>query len=193
MKKTDNRQAGFGLVGVLVVVLVVVMIGATSWGVYQHNRQKLSKAADGQTNNNQQTNAKSSGNTQTTSTNQNAKTFVIPELGAKIMLPDGLTATDLQYSINTTTGVPVANFTTTNLEQMDGTGSCSAAQAPIGVIWRAIQNPASGSVTVKQIGQYYYAFEKPQGSCTGNLNAGKLEQSQTVLLQQAFATITAIN
>ncbi len=190
-------QSGFSSVFVLLSIIVVAVIAASGAAVYHYhtknNATETSKTrltSPGQTskqNTNQQT------GTRTPSANRTNNIFTIPELNAKITLPDGLTSSDLKYSIGTSTGEPVANFTTSSLEQMNGTDSCSTVQAPIGVIWRTSQDPSSGSVTVKQIGQYYYAFERPQGSCTGNPNAGSLEQSQIVLLKQAFETITTVN
>lgn len=183
-----RRQAGFSVIEVVIAVLVIVVLAVAGFVVYQHHKPNSAKtnAATSQTQSTTQ-----SQSTTTTAKNQNADTFIIPELNATLTLPEGLTPTDLKYSISTLAGQPSAGFTTTSLEQLDGTSSCSASQASIGVIWRTTTNPASGSVIAKQIGQYYFAFEKPQGSCTGNLNAGKLEQSQTALLQQAFETITA--
>lgn len=200
MRQRAN-QSGFSTSVILLAVLVVAALAVAGLVVYQHHKSSSTNTgtkSSAATSQSQKTpNQQGTTTTQTTPTpaptNQNTNTFTIPELNAKLTLPDGLTPTDLKYAISTSTGVPVANFTTTSLQQADGTSSCRADQAPIGVIWRTTQNPASGSVTVKQIGQYYYAFEKPQGSCTGNLNAGKLEQSQTVLLQQAFKTITINN
>ena len=185
---TKRNQSGFSVIEVLLIVLVVAALAVIGFVVYQRHKPSSAKnsAAISQT----QTNTQS---TQTTPTNQNANTFTIPELNAKMTLPDGLAPSDLKYSISSLEGEPAAGFTTMSLEQADGTSNCSASLASIGVIWRTTKNVASGSVFVKQIGQYYYAFEKPQGSCTGNVTAGKLEQSQTSLLQQAFETITVIN
>lgn len=181
---------------ILLAVLVVAVLAVVGLVIYQHHKSSPKGAAtthSSQTTNKQTNATSSNGTTQTPPTNQNTNTFTIPELSAKMTLPDGLTPSDLKYTITTDIGVPAAGFTTASLEQMDGTGNCSAAQGSIGIIWRTTQNPASGSVTVKQIGQYYYAFEKPQDSCTSNVNAEKLKQSQTALLQQAFDTITATN
>jgi Tfp pilus assembly protein PilV len=195
--KQSGRQSGFGTIVVLLAILVVALLALTTVVIYQHHKTNSTKSNVSTNTTQITTKPKNTTTTEPSSnpapTNQNANTYTISELYAKITLPSGLTPSDLKYSISTSTGVPVADFTTASLEQADGTSSCSAGQAPIGVIWRTTQNPASGSVIVKQIGQYYYAFEKPQGSCTGNLNAGKLEQSQTALLQQAFETITATN
>lgn len=192
MRRVSDRQAGFSVIEVVLVVAVIGVVGVAGWFVYQHNRPKVTDAASGNQTTNQNGNQQSNTNS---SSNQNsaANMFAIPELNAKLTLPDGLAATDLKYSVSTLDGYPAAGFTTTTLEQADGTGSCSASQASIGVIWRTTQNVASGSVTVKQIGQYYYAFQKAQGSCANNVNAGKLELSQIGLLQQAFQTITSIN
>jgi|GEM_PF-5267253 len=193
----NGRQLGFSTAVVLLAALVVALLALTAVGVYKHHKTNSTKNNVSTNTTQTATKPKSTTSTEPSNTaaptNQNTNTFEIPELYAKMTLPTGLSPSDLKYSISTSTGVPVADFTTVSLEQADGTGSCSADQAPIGVIWRTTQNPASGSVTVKQAGNYYYAFEKPQGSCTGNLNAGKLEQSQTALLQQAFETITVTN
>jgi hypothetical protein len=44
-----------------------------------------------------------------------------------------------------------------------------------------------------QLGNYYYAFAAPQGSCTVNPDAQKLESQQIALLQQAFDSISGGN
>lgn len=192
MRQADH-QSGFGILVVIIAFALVIVVAVSGFVVYQHNHKSSEPVSSSHTTGSTTKQTQHQSTTTTPAPNQNASpsanTFAIPEIHAKITLPSGLSPTDLKYSIDTSTGVPVADFTTASLEQADGTGSCSASQAPIGVIWRTTQNPASGSVTTKQIGQYFYAFEKPQGSCTGNVNAGKLEQSQTSLLEQAFETI----
>lgn len=197
MSASRSREAGTTLVMGLVAVLVVLIVVGVGFVVYKHDhktvRSDTTTRAQTQTTHTPPATTTTSGAAPNQSTNQGDNAFAIPEIHAKITLPSSLSSTDLKYSIDTSTGVPVADFTTVSLEQADGTGSCSASQAPIGAIWRTTQNPASGSVTTKQIGQYFYAFEKPQGSCTGNVNAGKLEQSQTSLLGQAFETIEQTN
>jgi hypothetical protein len=40
------------------------------------------------------------------------------------------------------------------------------------------------------LGQYYFSFQSPQGSCTDSTSIASLEQSQIELLKQAFLTIS---
>lgn len=194
--KQEGNQSGIGIVGIIIAIAVVIVVVVSGFAVYRHNHKSVKPVGSNTTS--RTTNQVQNQNTTTTpepnqGTKPSTNEFSVPEIHAKMTLPDGLSPSDLKYSIDTSTGVPVAGFTTVSLEQMDGTNSCNASQAPIGSIWRTTQNPSSGSVTTKQIGQYFYAYEKPQGSCTGNINAGKLEQTQTSLLEQAFETIEETN
>jgi len=146
--KQQKQQLGFGMIGIILIIAVIVAVAISGFLVYKHHNKNSTKGSVS-TNTTQTTTKPKNTTTEPTPTNQNTNTYTISELNAKMTLPSGLTPSDLKYSISTSTGVPVAGFTTASLEQADGTSSCSADQAPIGTIWRTTQNPASGSVIVK--------------------------------------------
>lgn len=124
--------------------------------------------------------------------------FSIPELGVSLTLPSGLNSTDLQYSADLSRPVSTVDehswstisFTTKSLLQLDP--QCSAAEGSIGMLVRYTEDPKAIHAQVvksSQLGNYYYAFAAPQGSCTENSQAQKLEAQQIALLQQAFDSL----
>ncbi len=130
----------------------------------------------------------------TTSTN----IFTIPEYGIQLTLPAGLTSDDIQYYAQidrpgTTTDSHLwstVSFTTKSLLQLDN--GCTAEEGSIGMIVRYSEDPTAIKAEVREsrpLGNHYFAFAAPQGSCTTNPNAQKLESSQIKLLQQTFETI----
>lgn len=45
MDRTQNKQAGFNIVEILLIIVAVGVIGVGGWFVYQHNRTRVSDAA----------------------------------------------------------------------------------------------------------------------------------------------------
>lgn len=125
--RQGERQSGFSTIVVLLAILVVALLAATTVAIYQHHNTNSAKNSTSPN-----TTTTTAPSPASTAINQNADTYTISELYAKMTLPSGLTPSDLKYSISTSTGVPVAGFTTASLEQADGTSSCNADQGPIG-------------------------------------------------------------
>src|SRR5690348_1604483 len=107
MKRVQGKQAGFNIVELLVVIVVIGLIGTAGWLVYQHNRAKITGAAAG----NQATNQQSS-----TTTTQPASTVVyldIKEWGVKLPLSgsikDAYYVVGISFS-NSSDGLPGGVF-----------------------------------------------------------------------------------
>lgn len=117
--------------------------------------------------------------------------FKIPELNIKLVLPDELT--DLIYYVDATipSGGPVAFFTTTTLEQIDGSDSeCTAKNGAIGAIWITLQDPKMSPGLSKLVEGSYVIYEHPQSGCSASFTASKLQTEQSRLLQDALPTAT---
>lgn len=120
--------------------------------------------------------------------------FDIPELNIKLSLPDRLTG--LKYYINNNTpGTPIAYFYTTTLEQMAVDSKCMNG-GPIGAIAVMSQDPKtftdSAVAAFKQVGESYVIYQQPQGLCSNNVDAIKLQISQMNLLKQAVSSVASI-
>ncbi len=120
--------------------------------------------------------------------------FDIPELNIKLALPDGLTG--LKYSINNNTpGIPIAYFYTTSLGQMVADSKCMNG-GPIGAIAVMSQDPKtftdSAVAATKQLGGSYVIYQQPQGLCSNNVDAIKLQISQMNSLKQAISSVASI-
>jgi hypothetical protein len=138
----------------------------------------------------------------TTSSVASTSTYPIPEFGIVLTLPSGLSSSDLVYSaqINRPVSAVDSNpwstvsFSTKSLQQLDS--ACTADEGSIGMIVRYTEDPKAIKAQVsdsQQIGDHYFAFAAPQGSCSENPQAHQLESTQIGLLQQAFEAVKAGN
>jgi Tfp pilus assembly major pilin PilA len=196
MKEMNTHDSGFGLIGVLIVIAVIIVIGAAGLVTYKHDHHKTTETSSYVKASQPKTTSKTATakpSTSTTVTQTSSNTFAIPEFGTHMTLPAGLPATDLQYVVQNnpaTTSNPTAystaSFTTKSLLQLGS--QCTAAQGAIGIISQSSTNPNTAGAL--QVGNYYYIFASPQGTCTGSQSGENLAQSQTALLKQAFETIT---
>lgn len=170
-----SKYDGFSVLWSVLAVVVVLAIGCIGWLVYH---QGSVPTTDKTNTHKTQPQTKP----QTKPTNE----FVIPEFNVKMTLSDDLMKSNLTYVIDRSVqGAVFAKFTTKALLDLDS--GCTAQEGAIGII---AQTPDDPKLAAEQkIGNYFYAFHSPQGSCTG----GSLEQTQTAALKQAFATIAANN
>jgi len=74
--KRQEHQSGFGTVEMLLIVLVIGIVGAAGWLVYQHNRPKATNAAPN-------TSQTSNPQTTTTTPTQTTTYFIINEWGVR--------------------------------------------------------------------------------------------------------------
>lgn len=170
----------------LLAVLFIIGVGAIGLTYYTHQVPRMLQTK------------RASSTTQVTTTNS----LSIPELDIKLALPNGLTPGDLQYDAQIdrpgTTADPhlwsSLAFTTKSLLQLDS--GCTAAEGSIGAIIRYSEDPRSINAVLREsrpLGNYYFGFAAPQGPCSLNPNAEKLQLQQIQMLQQAFDSVTAAN
>lgn len=172
MQRIPNKQAGFNIVELFIVVAVVGVLGVAGWFVYQHNRVKPADAAGGAQTTNQ-------GTSQQTTTATPTTVLKIPELGIQITVPNGLK--DLTYQIKTLTlkdgsQSPTAFFSTPALTAYDP--NCAGINTPIGSLGRGNGQYPSNDPTaaldygqlVKQFPTFYIAVGYPNGACSTKPN-----------------------
>lgn len=207
MEGIQNKQAGFNIVELLVIVVAVGVIGAGGWFIYQHNRVKLTGAATGTQPTNQSTNPANT-------TPAPATTVVkIPELGIQLTVPDSIK--DLTYKVGTATlndgrQETYAEFSTASLAAADT--NCGTDSGPLGSLAKISgQFPTSFSDSnppmeygslVKQFPTFFISEFSPQAACAtaaasgsaaaaaSNQNAASTDRAA---LNSSLSTIQATN
>lgn len=197
MKIRSLNQAGIGVVAVLLTVVILAGVAGAGWLAYKHDhKSSTSKGSTASTSSPSSTG--SSGSTSSQNDQSTASTYKIPELGIQLTLPSGLSASDLTYSVDTTTvpGTNLIGFTTLSLQQAAGTGSqCDAVNHPLGSMWKTTENPATSGASYaasKSLGGFYILYETPQQGCSSNSSAVTLETAQADLVRQALSSATAL-
>lgn len=181
-----KKNTGFGVVGIVLVVVTVALVGLIGWRLYDANKNKQSNSTSSN-NQTQQNNSASQSNQsdQATQTDPNEGYVVIKEWGVRFKPIEGLN--DVEYSIGNIKGSNgTASFSTSELSKYGD--SCSASQtgmAPLGKLIRTQgvkedATPVSTSYAA-QIGDYYYQYVTPQTVCSDDSTATAL-QSQTLAL-----------
>jgi hypothetical protein len=208
-----KRQAGFGLSGTAILLLVVGLIGFTGWYVYRHGKTGDAIYKNG-SNPGALVTAPNGKNTTT-------KEVKLSEFGIKFTVPVTLKnvtykVVDIDYSgggINTLGTYPTALFSTKELDSAEG-GVCSLKSAtasstpPLGYLARAtgqyssdVSNPNSGVVKypadtsnptgslVKQFSEFYLAYRSPSSGCynlsSDNDKAAQLSGQLSAALKSA--------
>jgi hypothetical protein len=161
-----NKNAGFGVVGIVLVVAAVIVVGLMGWRVYDANssKQGASTMQANQSSNNQGNNS-SNGNQTDTATYLDVK-----ELGIKVKLSDDIK--DATYSVKSLSdGSKVARFSTAALAAQDA--QCNADFGPLGSIEMTTDGTdrtgapkVVDNVSVFKLGNYYYSYSVPQALCS---------------------------
>lgn len=163
MVRIQNKQAGFNIVELLVIIAAVGVLGVGGWFVYQHDRTKL-------------TGASANGTPPTSQTNQQATppapttTYLdIKEWGVRLTL-NSTTASLYYYIKPDLPDVAYLSLRTIAAIAPD----CAADKFSLGAISRltpaehesALSDPTKGIPGTIQIGNYWYGYSNPQGGCT---------------------------
>jgi len=141
-----KKNAGFGIVGVILLIAAILLLGVLAWKAYDTNRTQQAKTTN-----------------QSTQTDPNAGYVVIKEWGVRFKPVDGLSG--VEYFKPDSVSTDSFTFTTTTLA--DSAVSCSKSSGNIiaGLITRNTEtNPVNGGVLAK-IGDYYYQYRGPQATC----------------------------
>lgn len=168
-KRTELKNSGFGVAGVVLIAAVVVVLGLIGWKLYDATKTKNNTGNTQQTSN---TSTPSNSGTQTPSQSE-VKYLDIKELGVKVKLDDktsGITYSVAQSS--TDEAVYIIDPAMKVLDQADQ--SCSGATAGmIGLLDRSKDATHWGETPIKvdnvksfKVGDYYYLFRGPQAECS---------------------------
>jgi len=178
--KRQEHQSGFGTVEMLLIVLVIGIVGAAGFFVYQHNRPKATNAA---------ANTSQTANPQTTTTppTQTTTYFTIKEWGVEAPFSGTL---KLSYTLSAANKSAI--FSSDQLSALSsacvGKGGAierwskddlvsegpPTSSTPTATNYFASKDPS----TYKHIADYYYMFVHSQSGC-GNIDSTAATQSQT--------------
>ncbi len=200
MGVSSNNQTGFGLVGPILAVAVMIVLGTGSWFVYQHNRTRATSAAAG----NNQPPAKQTPKQTTTQPTPSQVAVNIPELGISITVPDDIK--DLTYQVSTGT-LPggkqgtIARLSTKALTTLDA--QCGTDFGPLGTLEKVdgIYPTQSQDQTsaldygqlVKQFTTFFISYGSPQAGCSENSGARDAMGKFKGEFQAALTTIQQLN
>ncbi len=161
-----DKSKGFGVVGIVVVVLAVAIAGFVAWRVWDAAQQKPSDA------NGQQTNSQPNGDQPKQPSVDTAKYLNIKELGVKIKLDEK--TKDVSYVIAQGSDEAVYIINPVMKAVDDANQYCRGATAGmVGLLDRSKNAQHWGespvvvnNVDVFKLGDYYYVFRGPQAECS---------------------------
>jgi hypothetical protein len=178
--KYSSKQRG--AVSVLAIVLVLVVVAAVGFAVYN-----VSKARNTDT---QSVNTSSSPASSPTSTASPAATpanmFVVKELGVQFAISGDLK--DLVYTVRDLgAGKKAADFSTTSLINAGQSCATDQSHSLLGSILVTSDANVTTSEKVKAIGSQYLYYSHPQAACSNSDNAASLTASFRNALNSAEA------
>lgn len=192
MKK---NQKGFSAVEILISVVVIGLIGAVGWLVY--DRQSASKDTD-----NDQTTTTQEEKSEEETTKTNGNTVKFTELGVQISVPDEIK--DIVYVIEKQTDhrgkeVIYARLTTRSLQA--SFSDCDAEGSSIGVIAKGLGTLPTddeahmyyGGSFTKQYGDFFVTYEESHAACADSEASTEQQQSQMSLLEKSMTTLSVLN
>jgi cytoskeletal protein RodZ len=187
----QNKQAGFGAVEGLIVLVVVLLIGFAGWYMVTKHKDNKPKATN-------TTSTSASKNDQKTSnaTTGDTKYLEIKEWGIKFALT---TDTADAYYDNKTAS-PLASMSLRS-HALDSEPDCTTAPQSIASIFRVPKDAEDDSLPGKKynetqdgktIGDYFYFIQSSQISCTQNLDKQIILQGIRNSFNTASPTIQKI-
>jgi hypothetical protein len=180
-----SKKAGFGAIGIIVVIAGLVLLALIGWRIYDANKQHNSGQADaGQK-------ATSKNDSPQSSPSKPASYLDMVDLGIKLKLSDSIK--DLTYStVTLTDGSKAAKFSTETITTADA--NCSADFGPLGSLEmttndtnRAGSKKAVDNVDVFKLDKYYLTYSSPQALCSDK--ALNLTSGPRAALREAFKTM----
>lgn len=194
MKWVQNKEAGFNIVELLVIVIAVGVIGVGGWFVYQHNRPQATNAA---------ANPYQATNQQTyTTPAPTASYLTINEWGVRLPLSDAIK--DAYYipgiSSKGTDGLP--NQMWIGLKSLDASGCAATNNSGLAMVFRALPtetDPVSGELVTQKypngatIGNHYYGYENFIANIASSCKVPQaaLQSADAALTGAAKSTVSA--
>lgn len=205
MSNLVKNQSGFGIVGIVLIVLAVGLIGATGWYVLKNNHESTKNNAATQNDAPEQTEL-------LPDPTEEGKYLVIREWGVRFPLPEDLRG-DIYYRIdkNGILNAEFTSFASNKLDELVGDNSCTFKENPQnnGLSARLIRglpdqlskNPdyvKEGWEPIKGIDTYEYYLPKevndPPITCltNGHEEFNDVEYSISKQLRQAFESLEPV-
>lgn len=193
-----KKQAGFGVMAVVVAVLVVAALGFVGWRLYSSYSKP---SANTPTNSNQA--AHQTDNTQTNTSGQ-ATYLDIKELGVKIKLDDSIKDVVYSYSKANNSQYPQyvggVNLSSQSLINKDSACKPENGANSLGSINELSTNQdglgntlvPNGS-TIFKLGNNYYILNTPQSPCSSDSTVEALATQQRAVFAQDFKTVQLDN
>jgi hypothetical protein len=194
-----EHQSGFSTVAILLIVLVIGIVGATGFFVYQHNRPKLSNAASNPS-------QPSSQQTTTPTPTPPASTvayLTIKEWGVKLPLSDAIKDAYYTPAVGSSKGPDgQPNTLLLGLRSLDSSGCAATNTTAFAQIFRALPTERDG-VTGKlltqeypdgvTIGNYFYAYEgvSNTGTCKAPQATSQAADAAFRAAQKGMSSATA--
>lgn len=180
-----NRDAGFGAVGLIIIVLCLLVLGLIGWRVYEANRSQQST-----TNTPNQT--KKVPDPTPEAVDPNVGYVVIKEWGVRFRPVKGLD--DVIYSADGDKQAMI--FSTAALSKYgENCGADSTSHAPLGRLYRTHGDKDDAlrlsTLYAAQVGEYYYQLTGPQSVCSVDSSASELQTESLSLIKQSMQSLEA--
>jgi len=201
-----NKQSGFGLIEILLVIIVIGVLGATGWYALhtKHQTDKILSQTDKISQSESPSagdkkSASSTGSSSSSSSPSSQNPLVIKEWSVKLPLSDAIS--DAYYSVpENSAGFPNAyGLGTKSLTALDS--NCAPDKTGVAFIYRQTvathdQNATHSDQTnypvyPTKIGNYYYGYANAQSACSQNATTNQKQARDSTAFKTAFDAITA--
>lgn len=182
-----KKDAGFGVVGIVVIVVAILIVGVAAWRIYEVNKGAPVATNNGQTEDPSQM------------PTETATYLDIKELGVRIKLDDN--TKDVTYSVAPNSGSEAVFVIDQTMKALD-VQQCPGNETPgmIGLLDRSKNANHWGETPTSvdnekafKIGEYYYLFREPQAECSQNEQTSEKRADQIKVFLNVLKTIKSIS
>lgn len=189
MLHNDNKTAGFGTVGIVIVTLAVLVVaGVVGWRVWDASQQKSTASSS---------NASTTPATSTATAIQvdpNEGYVVIKEWGVRLKAVAGLTNLKTLSRTSSLQQAQEQMFMTDDMQKLNAACSGEAeGSRPLGALVRT-QAPItqlSNLQSINQINGYYYYYYAPATSCSPDATNEALQTANLAKVKESLSTLEA--